>query len=131
MILSILGSALPMASTGISMFAIPAFARMFISHGLEIVLLTKDIFTSGNIIFMLFSGLYYLIGIVLFGIVLWNKQAPLLKVASILLILHGILIILPENIIINTLSWLFLLIRSILLIGYSRQTFKVEAAHYA
>jgi len=127
MILSILGSALPMASMGISMFAIPAFARMFISHGFDVVILTEGVFTTGNIIFMLFSGLYYLIGIILFGIVLWKSQSPSMKTASILLILHGILIILPEQIIINALSWIFLLISSALLIGFARKNIRIEA----
>ena len=120
MILSILGSALPMASIGVSAFAYPAIARMFLSHGLDVASLTKDMFPSNAMVFLLFSGLYYLAGIVLFGIVLWKHPGPLLKIASISLILHGLLIILPDLVLVNLLSWIFLLASSVLLIIYAR-----------
>ena len=121
MILSILGSALPMAAMGISAFAFPAFARTFLSEGLDIAALTGDIFTPSTVIFLLFSGFYYLVGIILFGVVLWKRHNLLLKIASISLILHGFLIILPEQIFINFLSWSFLLLSSIIVIGYSHK----------
>ena len=121
MVLSILGSALPMAAMGVSAFAFPAFARMSMSNGLDITTLTGDIFTPGTIIFLLFSGFYYLVGIILFGIVLWKRQDLSLKIASISLILHGILIILPEQIIVNVLSWAFFLLSSFIVIVYSQK----------
>ena len=121
MILSILGSALPMAAMGISAFAFPALGRISVSSGLDIAALAIDIFTPGTIIFLLFSGLYYLIGIILFGIVLWKTNERALKIASISLILHGFLIILPEQFTINLLSWLFFLLSSALLILYTQK----------
>jgi hypothetical protein len=122
MILSILGSALPMASIGVTAFGYPALARMFLAHGLDIVSLIKDILNSNTMIFLLFSGLFYLTGIVLFGIVLWRNSGVLLKVASISIILHGILIIMPDKLFLNLLSWGFLLASSILLIIHARRT---------
>jgi len=124
MILSIFGSALPMAAMGISAFAFPAFARMYLSGGLDVAALAGDIFTPGTMIFLLFSGLYYLVGIILFGIVLWKTQNLSLKIASISLILHGFLIILPEQIIVNLLSWIFFLLSSVLVIAYSQKQLK-------
>lgn len=121
MILSVLGSALPMAAMGISAFSFPAFARMYPSGGLDIVALAGNIFTPGTVIFLLFSGLYYLVGIILFGIVLWKRRNLSFKIASISLILHGILIILPEQIIVNFLSWAFFLLSSVIVISYSRK----------
>jgi len=121
MILSILGSALPMAAMGVSAFAFPAFARMFLSAGLDIATLTGNIFTPGTMIFLLFSGFYYLAGIILFGIVLWKRRKQSLKIASISLILHGFLIILPEQIIVNFLSWAFFLLSSMIVIVYSQK----------
>jgi len=125
MILSILGSALPMVAMGISAFAFPAFAHMYPSGGFDIAALTGNIFTPGTMIFLLFSGFYYLVGIILFGIVLWKAQNPSLKIASILLILHGFLIILPEQTIINLLSWIFFLLSSVLVIVYSQKQLKI------
>jgi len=121
MILSILGSALPMAAMGVSAFAFPAFARMSLSDGLDIAALAGDIFTPGTMIFLLFSGFYYLVGIILFGVVLWKSRNLSLKIASILLVLHGFLIILPEQIIINFLSWAFFLLSSVIVIAYSQK----------
>jgi len=127
MILSILGSALPMAAMGVSAFAFPAFARMFLSSGLDITTLTGNIFNSSTIIFLLFSGFYYLVGIILFGIVLWKSHNLSLKIASISLVLHGFLIILPEQIIVNFLSWAFFLLSSVIVIIYSRKYLKNHA----
>ena len=121
MILSIFGSALPMAAMGVSAFALPAFARLSISDGLDIATLTGNIFTPGTIFFLLFSGFYYLVGVILLGIVLWKKNTLLLKIASISLILHGFLIILPEQVIVNFLSWAFLLLSSIIVILYAQK----------
>ena len=121
MLLSILGSALPMAAMGVSAFAFPAFVRMSLSGGLDIVPLTGDIFTPSTMIFLLFSGFYYLVGIILFGIVLWKCHDLPLKIASISLILHGVLIILPEQIIVNFLSWAFFLLSSVIVIAYSQK----------
>jgi len=121
MVLSILGSALPMAAMGVSAFAFPAFARMSLSDGLDIAALTGDIFTPSTMIFLLFSGFYYLVGIILFGVVLWKRRNPSLKIASISLILHGFLIILPEQIIVNFLSWAFFLLSSAIIIVYSQK----------
>jgi hypothetical protein len=121
MIFSIIGSALPMASIGVSAFAYPAIARMIISRDLDLAILLNDILASKNMIFLLFSGFYYITGIILFGIVFWRDSNPLLKTASIFLILHGILIILPNLSIINLLSWIFLLLSSIMLIVYTQQ----------
>lgn len=121
MILSILGSALPMAAMGISAFGFPAFGRLSITQGLDIATLITNIFTPGTIIFLLFSGLYYLAGIILFGIVLWNSHNRALKIASISLVLHGFLIILPEQLIVNLSSWIFFLLSSILVIFYSQK----------
>ena len=121
MILSILGSALPMAAMGVSAFAFPAFARMSLSDGLDIAALVGDIFTPGTVIFLLFSGFYYLVGIILFGVVLWKSRNLSLKIASILLVLHGFLIILPEQVIINFLSWAFFLLSSVIVIIYSQK----------
>ena len=118
MILSILGSALPMATMGVSAFVFPAFARMSLSEGLDIVALTGDIFTPGTMIFLLFSGFYYVVGIILFGVVLWKRRNLSLKIASISLVLHGFLIILPEQIIVNFLSWAFFLLSSIIVLVY-------------
>ena len=127
MVLSILGSALPMAAMGVSAFAFPAFARMFLSSGLDITTLTGNIFNPSTIIFLLFSGLYYLVGIILFGIVLWKSHNLSLKIASISLVLHGILIILPEQIIVNFLSWAFFLLSSVIVIIYSRKYLRNHA----
>jgi len=121
MILSILGSALPMAAMGVSAFAFPAFARMSISDGLDIAALTGNIFTPGTMIFLLFSGFYYLVGIILFGVVLWKSHNLSLKIASISLVLHGFLIILPEQVIVNFLSWAFFLLSSVIVISYSQK----------
>jgi len=121
MILSILGSALPMAAMGVSAFAFPAFARMSLSAGLDIETLTGNIFTPSTIIFLLFSGFYYLVGIILFGIVLWKRPNLSLKIASIFLILHGFLIILPEQVMVNFLSWAFFLLSSMIVIVYSQK----------
>jgi len=121
MILSILGSALPLVAMGVSAFAFPAFARMSLSDGLDIAALTGKIFTSSTTIFLLFSGFYYLVGIILFGVVLWKKHNQPLKIASISLILHGFLIILPEQVIVNFLSWAFFLLSSIIVIVYSQK----------
>jgi hypothetical protein len=121
MIFAILGSALPVASLGISAFAYPAIARMSLSHGVDVALLTQDIFTSKVMIFLLFSGLYYLAGIILLGIVLWKNAEALLKVASVSILLHGVLIIMPDQIYINLLSWIFLLTSSVLLIIHSHR----------
>jgi hypothetical protein len=121
MVLSILGSALPMAAMGVSAFAFPAFARLSLSSGLDIAALAGNIFTPSTMIFLLFSGFYYLVGIILFGIVLWKRRNPSLKIASISLILHGFLIILPEQIIVNFLSWAFFLLSSIIVIVYSQK----------
>ena len=121
MILSILGSALPMAAMGVSAFAFPAVARMSLSDGLDIAAITGNIFTPGTMIFLLFSGFYYLVGIILFGIVLWKRRNLPLKIASISLILHGLLIILPEQVIVNFLSWAFFLLSSVILIVYSQK----------
>jgi len=121
MILSILGSALPMAAMGVSAFAFPAFARMSMSDGLDIVAITGNISTPSTTIFLLFSGLYYLAGIILFGIVLWKNRNLSLKIASISLILHGILIILPEQVIVNILNWAFFLLSSSIVIVYSQK----------
>ena len=121
MILSILGSALPMAAMDVSAFAFPAFARKFLSEGLDIAALTGNIFTSGTMIFLLFSGFYYLVGIILFGIVFWKRHNLSLKIASLSLILHGFLIILPEQVIVNFLSWTFFLLCSIIVIVYSQK----------
>jgi len=121
MVLSILGSALPMAAMGVSAFAFPAFARMSLSDGLDIAAFVGNIFTPGTMIFLLFSGFYYLVGIILFGVVLWKSRNLSLKIASISLVLHGFLIILPEQIIINFLSWAFFLLSSVIVIGYSQK----------
>ena len=121
MVLSILGSALPMAAMGVSAFAFPAFARMSVSEGLDIASLTGNLFTPGTMIFLLFSGFYYLAGIILFGVVLWKRRNLSLKIASISLVLHGFLIILPEQIIINFLSWAFFLLSSVIVIFYSQK----------
>ena len=121
MILSILGSALPMAAMGVSAFALPAFARMSVSDGLDIAALAGNIFTPGTMIFLLFSGFYYLVGIILFGVVLWKRRNLPLKIASISLILHGLLIILPEQVIVNFLSWAFFLLSSVIVIVYSQK----------
>ena len=121
MILSILGSALPMAAMGVSAFAFPAVARMSLSDGLDIAAITGNIFTPGTMIFLLFSGFYYLVGIILFGIVLWKRRNLSLKIASISLVLHGLLIILPEQVIVNFLSWAFFLLSSVILIVYSQK----------
>jgi len=75
-------------------------------------------------IFLLFSGFYYLVGIILFGVVLWKSCNLSLKIASISLILHGFLIILPEQIIINLLSWVFFLLSSVIVIAYSQKYLK-------
>ena len=128
MVLSILGSALPMAAMGVSAFAFPAFGRVYLTQGLDIAALTGSIFTPGTMIFLLFSGFYYLVGIFLFGVVLWKRNIPSLKIAGISLILHGFLIILPEQIIVNFLSWVFFLLSSILVIFYSqKQTLVAES----
>jgi len=121
MILSILGSALPMAAMGVSAFAFPAFARMSLSEGLDIAALSGNIFTPSAMIFLLFSGFYYLVGIILFGVVFWKHKNLSLKIASISLVLHGFLIILPEQIIVNFLSWVFFLLSSIIVIVYLQQ----------
>lgn len=127
MVLSILGSALPLAAMGISAFAFPAFARMSMSDGLDVAALTEGIFTPSTIIFLLFSGFYYLVGIILFGIVFWKRRNPSLKIASISLVLHGFLIILPEQIIVNFLSWVFLLLSSVIVIVYSQKQLRNHA----
>ena len=124
MILSIVGSALPMAAMGISAFAFPAFARLHLSGGMDIAALTGNIFTPGTMIFLLFSGFYYLVGIILFGIVFWKRRNLSFKIASISLILHGFLIILPEQIIVNLLSWVFFLLSSVIVIAYSQKYLK-------
>ena len=121
MILSILGSALPMAAMGVSAFAFPAFARISLSEGLDIAALSGNIFTPGTMVFLLFSGFYYLVGIILFGTVLWKRQGLSLKIASLSLILHGVLIILPEQVIVNFLSWVFFLLSSVIVIAYSQK----------
>jgi hypothetical protein len=121
MVLSILGSALPMAAMGVSAFAFPAFARFSFSEGLDTAALTGNIFTPDTMIFLLFSGFYYLVGIILFGIVLWKRRDLSLKIASISLILHGFLIILPEQVIVNLLSWVFFLLSSAIVIFYSQK----------
>lgn len=118
MILSISGSALPIAAMGVSAFAFPAFARMSLSDGLDIAALTGNIFTPSAMIFLLFSGFYYLVGIILFGVVLWKSHNLSLKIASISLVLHGFLIILPEQVIVNFLSWAFFLLSSVIVIVY-------------
>ena len=110
-----------MAAMGVSAFAFPAFARMSLSDGLDIAALVGDIFTPGTVIFLLFSGFYYLVGIILFGVVLWKSRNLSLKIASILLVLHGFLIILPEQVIINFLSWAFFLLSSVIVIIYSQK----------
>jgi hypothetical protein len=120
MVLSILGSALPMAAMGVSAFVFPAFGRMSLSDGVDIAAFTGIVFTPGTMIFLLFSGFYYLVGIILFGIVLWKRNNQSLKIASISLVLHGILIILPEQIIVNVLSWAFFLLSSFIVIVYSQ-----------
>jgi len=127
MVLSILGSALPMAAMGVSAFAFPAIARMSLTDGLDIATLTGNIFTPSTMIFLLFSGFYYLVGIILFGIVLWKRRNPSLKVASISLILHGFLIILPEQVIVNFLSWAFFLLSSMIVIVYSQKHLRNHA----
>jgi hypothetical protein len=124
MILSILGSALPMAAMGGSAFAFPAFARLSLSDGLDIPALTGNIFTPGTMIFLLFSGFYYLVGITLFGIVLWKRQNLSLKFASLSLILHGFLIILPEQVIVNLLSWVFFLLSTAIVVFYSQKNLR-------
>jgi hypothetical protein len=121
MILSTLGSALPMAAMGVSAFAFPAFAKMSLADGLDITAFTVNIFTPGTIIFLLFSGFYYLVGIIFFGIVLWKRQNLSLKIASVSLVLHGILIILPEQSIVNFVSWAFFLLSSVIVIVYSQK----------
>jgi len=121
MVLSILGSALPMAAMGVSAFAFPAFARMSLSGGFDVAVLVGDIFTPSTMIFLLFSGFYYLVGIILFGVVLWKTRDLSLKIASISLVLHGFLIILPEQIIINFLSWVFFLLSSVIVIVYAQK----------
>ena len=121
MVLSILGSALPMAAMGVSAFAFPAFGRLYLTQGLDIAALTGNIFTPSTIIFLLFSGFYYLVGIILFGIVLWKRRNLSLRIASISLVLHAFLIILPEQVIVNFLSWIFFLLSSILVIVYSQK----------
>ena len=121
MILSILGSALPMAAMGVSAFAFPTFGRVYLTQGLDIAALTGNIFTPGTKIFLLFSGFYYLVGIILFGIVLWKSRNLSLKIASVSLILHGFLIILPEQVIVNFLSWAFFLLSSVIVIVYSQK----------
>ena len=110
-----------MAAMGVSAFAFPAFARMYLSEGLDIVAFAGDIFTPGSMIFLLFSGFYYVVGIILFGVVLWKHRNLSLKIASIFLILHGFLIILPEQISINFLSWAFFLMSSVIVIVYSQK----------
>jgi len=127
MLLSILGSALPMAAMGVSAFAFPAFARLSLSGGLDIAALTGDIFTPSTMVFLLFSGFYYLVGIILFGIVLWKRRELSFKIASISLILHGFLIILPEQVIVNLLSWVFFLLSSAIVIAYSQKNLRTSA----
>jgi len=127
MILSILGSALPMAAMGVSAFAFPAFAHISLSDSLDIATLAGDIFTPSTMIFLLLSGFYYLVGIILFGIVLWKRSNPSLKIASISLILHGFLIILPEQIIVNFLSWAFFLLSSVIVVVYSQKHLRNHA----
>lgn len=124
MVLSILGSALPMTAMGVSAFAFPAFARISMSDGLDIAALTGNIFTPGTIIFLLFSGFYYLVGIILFGIVLWERRDLSFKIASLSLILHGFLIILPEQVIVNLLSWVFFLLSSAIVITYLQKNLR-------
>jgi hypothetical protein len=121
MVLSILGSALPMAAMGVSAFAFPAFARLSLSDGMDIAALTGDIFTPSTMIFLLFSGFYYLVGIILFGVVLWKHRNLSLKISSISLILHGFLIISPEQVVVNFLSWTFFLLSSVIVIAYSQK----------
>ena len=121
MVLSILGSALPMAAMGVSAFAFPALARMSLSDGLDIAAFVGNIFTPGTMIFLLFSGFYYLVGIILFGVVLWKRRNLSLKIASIALVLHGFLIILPEQVTVNFLSWAFFLLSSVIVIVYSQK----------
>jgi hypothetical protein len=124
MILAILGSALPMASIGVAAFASPATARMFFSHGIDVVTLTKDVFTSNVMIYMLLAGVYYLAGITLLGIVIWRNGDRRLRIASISLIAHGVLIILPEQVFVNLSSWILLLISGISLLVHARSCLK-------
>ncbi len=121
MILAILGSALPMMTMGVAAFSYPAFVKMPLAQARDMTAFISEIFTPGTMIFLLFSGFYYLIGLILFGIVLWKEEVASLRVASIALVVHAILIILPEQMIINLLSWLALLVSSILLINYSKK----------
>lgn len=119
MILAIIGSALPMASLGVSAFVYPALGRAFLTRGLDVIPLISGIFNPNTMIFLLFSGVYYLVGIALLSIVLWRNKGVLLKAASIALLLHGVLIIMPDQIFINLLSWVFLLLTAIPLIRYT------------
>jgi hypothetical protein len=121
MFFSILGSALPMTSIGISAFTYPTLAQFYLNNGLYIVDIIKAIFNTDTISFLLFSGVYYLLGIILFSIVLWKNDEKILKIASISILIHAILIILPDLIYINLLSWILLLICSILITFYAHK----------
>ena len=79
----------------------------------------RVIFNPGTVVFLLFSGVYYLVGVVLLGIVLWKNPGVPLKVASLSIIMHAFLIILPEQFYVNLSSWLLLLLSSIILIRFA------------
>ena len=121
MILAILGSALPMMTMGVTAFAYPALVKMPLYQAGDIITFISNIFMPDTMIFLLFSGFYYLIGLILLGIVLWKEKKLSLRIASIALIAHAFLIILPELMIINLLSWFFLLLSSALLVIYSKK----------
>jgi len=113
MTLAIFGSAIPLISIGINTFVYPVLMQLGADQA---ALIGESIFKGSTTVFLLFSGLFYLTGIVLLSVLILKQRKPLCTVAGIALILHGVLIIMPAQVMVNLTSWLLLLCAGILLI---------------
>ena len=113
MMLAIFGSAISLIPIGINAFVYPTLVQLGFD---QLGTLQKTLFSGHTMIFFLSSGVYYFVGILLLSMNIFKEKTRTAVFAGTLLVIHALLIILPESLYINLISWVSLLLSSVLLI---------------
>lgn len=97
MVVTIVGFALLLSFLGVITFAIPALAQEYLNGQQAALQMTDALFSGELFAIVILSGLFQIVGFVLFGIAIWRSEL-LPKWAGILLSVSGLLLGFPANV---------------------------------